>query len=565
MRSQLSIPTRFALAIGVAILVIVASVVLIVANMARQDTEKRLHDLAQSEMKSLQTLIVNVMAKRPEDPDNIGVTVFNNWFKSRNKDFAGQVWSAWSPEVTKYIAETDPARTPKSPRDAIDREVLATGKPIARRVGDSYRYSQPIVLGVTEGANQEVCHMCHGPMGLKDGMVIAVMSTSLSTKEADARLTRTIITLSLGGLLIGLAAVLFCRWSLGRMVTNPVASMTNRMERLANGDVSIDIPGLERSDEMGAMARAIQVFRENAIHKQRMEEAAHAETAQRERRMHRLEEMIATFDGVVSRVLGNVSQASGQLMGTARRMADGASNASVRTESAIHHAEEARRSAESVAQETVEVSRTMETIRRDAANSYEVAGTARTQAQNSHDRITELADMARQIDEVVTTISNIASQTNLLALNATIEASRAGAAGKGFAVVASEVKALSVGTVTATKSVAEQVANIQDGSLQANDAVGGMSETIERMAEVAMAIANAIDTQGRAIQNIASSSEQAVAGARSVFENITQVGQVITDTDAAAHEVLTASEGLRQQAESLQGEVANFLASIRQL
>ena len=193
-----------------------------IGSMRMRDVEDEANRLSVSEMTSLEALIVNAMAKRPEDPDNIGVQVFNNWFDSRNKHYAGKVWSVWSEKVTKHVAEVEPGRAPKVALDDIDRQVLQTGKPVGRRLGNIYRFSFPVVLGVSEGADQEVCFTCHGGMGLEKGEVIAVLSSSLSLAEANLRLRSDILMLGGAGLLIGVGAIIGIAIVLNNFVSRPI-------------------------------------------------------------------------------------------------------------------------------------------------------------------------------------------------------------------------------------------------------------------------------------------------------------------------------------------------------
>jgi methyl-accepting chemotaxis protein len=155
--------------IGVGVIALVASVVLVIARFERAEMERQLQQLSANEMTSLHALILNVMAKRPEDGDNIGIQVFNNWFGSRNIHYPGKVWSAWGPKVAAYMKEVEPSRPPKLPLDEIDREAFEAKTPVGRLVDGNYRYSYPIVLGVTDGADQEVCYACHGGMGMEKG------------------------------------------------------------------------------------------------------------------------------------------------------------------------------------------------------------------------------------------------------------------------------------------------------------------------------------------------------------------------------------------------------------
>ncbi|MBX9634076.1 MAG: HAMP domain-containing protein, partial [Magnetospirillum sp.] len=297
MIARMGIAQRFMLTVGFGIAVLITAVVITIVRFERADTETTLHEMSVSEISSLQSLILNVMAMRPEDGDNIGIRVFNNWFNSRNAHYKGQVWSSWGEKVARHMAEVEPDRAPKAPRDDIDREVLQTAKPIGRMVDGAYRYSMPIILGVTEGADQEVCHSCHGAgMSMQDGEVIAVLSTSLSAAEAMTKLNTIIAALIGGGLVAGAIALLGLRFILRKFIAKPIESMTETMVILAEGNVDVAVPAIARHDEVGRMARALQVFKDNAIRQRRMESEAAGEAAAKAARMTQLEELIRRFD-----------------------------------------------------------------------------------------------------------------------------------------------------------------------------------------------------------------------------------------------------------------------------
>ncbi len=551
--------------VGLGLAVLVASVVLGIARFERSEMERHLHALSVNEMTSLHALIVNVMAKRPDDSDNIGIQVFNNWFTSRNQDYPGKVWDAWGPKVKAYMAETDPSRQPKLPRDELDAEAFATKVPVGRMVGDFYRYSYPIVLGVTNGADQPVCFTCHGDlMGMQKGEVIAVLSSSLSTAESVHELRRILAWLIGCGIVATIVAVLGVRGILGRLIAHPIEDMTARMGQLAGGDVTVEIPALGRSDEVGDIARAVQVFKDNTIAKQAMEAEAQKAAMRREQRMARLEQLINTFESAVASVLETLAVNAQKMTDTARRMVQFADCASQRAGSAAQHASEANENVRMVAAAAEELSSSISEIAQQVGMSNAVAADASREAEDVNGRVHGLAGAAEKIGEIIEMITGIAEQTNLLALNATVEAARAGEAGKGFAVVASEVKNLARQTVRATEDISTQVSTIQRETNQTVYAIRGINTTISSMDGITTAIAAAIEQQGAATQEIARNIDHAATGTHEVFENITEVTSSIQETDEAAKEVLVAIEAMQREAATLRTEVDRFLAGIRE-
>ncbi|NFV79024.1 methyl-accepting chemotaxis protein [Magnetospirillum aberrantis SpK] len=550
--------------IGVGVIALVASVVVVIARFERAEMERQLQQLSINEMTSLHALILNVMAKRPEDGDNIGIQVFNNWFGSRNVHYPGKVWSAWGPKVATYMAETEPGTPAKPPQDDLDREAIEGKQAVGRFVDGTYRYAYPIVLGVTDGADQEVCFACHGGMGMEKGDVIAVLSSSLTTTEAEAKLKKILTFLIVGGVIATILAVLGVRWILTSVITAPIGDMTKRMNSLAKGDVAIDIPDLDRRDEVGDIARAVQVFKENTKAKQAMETEAAREAEAREARMQRLEGLIGNFDRAVASVLETVSASAQAMTQTARRMVDFADAANERARTAAATANDANANVRMVAEAAEVLSKSITEIAEQVAMSNQVAASCTREADGVNTRVTGLAGSADKIGEIIELITGIAEQTNLLALNATVEAARAGDAGKGFAVVASEVKNLARQTVHATEDISAQVSTIQKETHSTVSAIKGIGSTISSMDGITTTIASAIEEQGAATQEIARNIDHAATGTNQVYENITEVSRSMHETDQAARDVLSSVEQLQTQAATLRQEVATFLNAIRE-
>jgi len=562
--SDLRLASRFMLIVGGGLVALIVAVVAGIASYERAALEQKLYTLSFNEMTSLHALIVNVMAKRPDDGDNIGIQVFNNWFGSRNTDYPGKVWSAWGPKVIDYVKQTEPDRKPKLPVDDVDAEAFSTRQLVARRDGDTYRLAYPIVLGVTKGADQEVCFTCHKDgMGLEKGDVIAVLSSSLSTAEPDAMLNRTLMWFIVGGGLATIVAVFGVRVILGHIITRPIAAMTDCMETLASGNTRQPVPGLDRKDEVGDIARAVQFFKESAIAKTAMEADAAKAAGARERRMERLETLIKSFETTVASVLNSVGNHAEHMAASAKRLATSAEHASLGADAARNNANDANTDVRMVAAAAEELSAAISEIAQQVGMSNTVAASATKEAVGANDRVNGLAGAADKIGEIINMITQIAEQTNLLALNATVEAARAGEAGKGFAVVAAEVKDLAKQTVRATNQISSQVSTIQQETHQTVDAIQGINTTISSMDGITTAIAAAIEEQGAATQEIARNIDHAATGTHQVFENISSVNQSILETDKAAKEVLNASEALRGEAATLRREVDMFLAEIR--
>ena len=368
------------------------------------------------------------------------------------------------------------------------------------------------------------------------------------------------------GLLIGVtlaAIVAFC-FLLGRSITKPLGVITGSMQRLAEGDKTITVAYVERGDEVGALAKSLSVFRENAQRIESMEEdrrAAEAKATQ-DRRAATMK-LADDFEHRVKAVVDAVSTASQDMRGMAGQLQKTAEETSRRSTLVAGASEEASTNVQTVASAAEELSASISEISRQVAHAASIAQRAVGETRETDEMIQGLATAAAKIGEVVSLISDVASQTNLLALNATIEAARAGEAGKGFAVVASEVKALANQTGKATEEIAGQVAAIQSATNSAVAAIKRIGSTIGEVNEVSSSIASAVEEQGAATKEITRNTQEASRGTQEVSANIAGVSQGASETGSSASKVLTGADELGGQATRLKGEVDRFLAEVR--
>ncbi len=388
------------------------------------------------------------------------------------------------------------------------------------------------------------------------------LNDSADEKAAEVVAEAQLITLSMGGAALGLTLALI--WMTIKTVTNPIKQTTTAMAALANRELETEVAFVERRDEIGDMARAVQVFKDNALEIKRLEEEQIQAAERAEAEKHEARETLANqFQAVMVDLVNGVSTAVDDLRSISRQMATLAAQTQEQAMSVETASQQSNENVQSVAASAEQLTSSINEITRQAAYSTEIANQAVETTINSEETIKGLATSAQQIGEIIKLINSIADQTNLLALNATIEAARAGDAGRGFGVVAAEVKNLARQTAHATEQIRSQISGVQSATEKAVSAIDGIRKTITELNGIATTIASAMEEQAAATQGITKNVLQTLDGAKDVSRSMKAVNTAVEETEVCANNVLTSSDGLASQSDQLRREVDGFLARIR--
>ena len=395
--------------------------------------------------------------------------------------------------------------------------------------------------------------------------LVKLANRSVDQAEASASDTETFfVSVTWTILTITFIASIGLTWLLVGRVAVPIRRMTDTMRSLANGDKSVEIPGVGRKDEIGQMADTVAVFKNSMIESDRLREETeqHKADAEAERKKGMLR-LADAFEAGIKGVVNSVASQATEMQSSAQAMTQTAGQATHRATAVAASVEQASANVQTVASSAEELSTSVREIGQQVEQSSKIAGQAVIEADKTNVTVEGLAKTAQRIGDVVQLIETIAGQTNLLALNATIEAARAGDAGKGFAVVASEVKSLASQTAKATEDIRVQIGEIQGATAQTVEAIRSIGATIRQMSEIATTIASAVEQQGAATREIATNVHQAAQGTSDIATNIEGVSRAASDTGAAATQVLGAAGQLSKQAETLRRDVDEFLATVR--
>jgi methyl-accepting chemotaxis protein len=451
---------------------------------------------------------------------------------------------------------------------AAERRLIDEARPVKRAADESIEALARLLAGRDEAAIESLVRLELVP---RTDAVIDILGRLIDVQvdvvreEYDHAIGLFAIDAAISWVLLALAmvaAVLGGYVVLARVVW-PLREMGHAMGRLAGGAWETVVPALDRRDEIGEMARSVEVFKRNGTENARLEGEKSREQEARAARARAIDAMVGEFQASASQIVQSVGQSAEKLNETARSMSATAANTTEQTRVVATGTEEAAANVQSVAAAGEELSSSITEISRQVSLSTEAASRAEVKAGEANDRVKGLVESSKKIGDIVELINDIAAQTNLLALNATIEAARAGEAGKGFSVVASEVKNLAAQTAKATDEIAAKIGEIQSVSTESAQVMGVIADSISEFNRVSVAIASAVEEQSAATREIARNVAQSAEAARQVSANVANITQAAEEAGSAADLVLGASGDLGRQAETLRRLVEGFIANVR--
>ncbi|MDA9397169.1 chemotaxis protein [Bradyrhizobium sp. CCBAU 45394] len=380
-------------------------------------------------------------------------------------------------------------------------------------------------------------------------------------RQTETNRTLSFVLTSLAG--VALALVVIGIVIIARSIARPLASITATIKQVADGAENVVVPYGNRADEIGGLARAIQIFQDAMGRNRNLASQVSQDSAAREQRARHIEQSVEEFRDAIGAIMRGLGDNASVMRETAQTITRVTADASNRAGMAANASQQASHNVTAVAGAAEELSASVEEIGRQVRQSAGAVEQTGQRTQKSISEIESLAAATQRIDGVLNLIQAIAEQTNLLALNATIEAARAGDAGRGFAVVAHEVKALAGQTAKATAEIGENVSMIQASTRNAVDAVREIGGAVREINEVTSAIAGAVGQQDQATREISSNAQSAAQGNETLVANITSLRDAIGETDTAASSVLTAASSLTATAETLSREVEKFFQNLR--
>jgi len=486
--------------------------------------------------------------------------------RGKKPDALDKHWGAFQQRENDVRATTERMRS--SVTDAEASQLIGQFIAAHQQMGEAYRrglqafrdhgFDSAVGDAAVAGIDRAPTEL----LGKAKARFIAIADQDARLASEGAQRTGWMVTWLLA--FSALAGAVIFMVAVNRTISRPLMGVVGSIGELAEGNTATNVPGQERSDEIGKVASAIQIFKEKMIQAEHIKaDQATVELRAAEQRKSDMLKLADDFENAVGQIVEAVSSASKELEASAGSLASTAERAQELSTTVSASSEEASSNVQSVSAATEELSSSVSEIGRQINETARIASEAVAEAQATTEHVSGLSKAAGRIGDVVELINTIAGQTNLLALNATIEAAHAGEAGRGFAVVASEVKALAEQTSKATGEIGQQIADIQAATKQSADAIGQISTTIERLSEISATIAAAVEQQGAATQEISRNVQQAASGTQRVSASIVDVQRGANETGSASSQVLSSARALTSESHRLKSEMARFLGTVR--
>ena len=548
--------------LSIAVLTLIAAGAVGIGLMSMLHYNKLAHNMEDSSSRAVvgervnSTVLAVVMDSRgiymsttAEDVEKYGVPLLKNLDKITK--LMGEWRGLLPPERHAELdAATQKVQEFVQYRSELVRLARETGFAEARAYGDNdanranRKALNDLIVGLAEQNNQEV----------------SAARTSMEEYFKQQRL------LLLGLLVIGIPLALLLTYIISvKLIVSPIRTMTGTMGGLAGGNLDLQVAGTDQQNEIGDMARAVEVFRSGLIEAKKFSEAEKEAQKIKELRVTRMDELISAFDTGIEDVLLAINNSSVELEQTAAPLSAMAEESSRAASSVAAASEEATTNVEAVASSSRRMTESLQEVIHEIDVSKAATDSAANEARETAVIAEGLIEATKKIDDVVTIIQDIASQTNLLALNATIEAARAGEAGKGFAVVANEVKNLATQTASSTEQIAEQVGSVQMVSAQVVTAIDKICKTIQRVSEMSNSVTAHVAAQGNVTEEISSNIAEAAQGTKEVTINISNVSQGASETGQSAHQLLDAAKDIARQSTLLRAQDEGFLSNIKSI